>query len=85
MKRLVMMSISALTSVVRKNSWKYAKYFAILLISTVITVGCDKTIVEDEVNNGNNAKLKRISSIYLGFSDKENLSYKPFVSNPETI
>jgi len=82
MKRLVLMNISALTSVVRKNYWEYAKYFSILLIAAVITVGCDKAIVEDGVNN---AKLKRISSMYLGFSDKEELSYKPFVTNSETI
>ena len=81
MKRIVLVNIPALTIVMRENSWEYAKYFAILLVSAVITVGCDKAIVEDD----NNARLKRISSIYLGFSSEVEFSYKTFITNPETI
>ena len=81
MKRLGMINFPASTSVMRKKSWKYAKYFATLLISAVITVGCNETI-ENEENN--TAKLRRISIVSVGFSNRE-ISYKPFVANPETV
>ena len=38
----------------------------------------------DDISYPNNAKLKRISSIHLGFSN-EGISYKPFVTNPKTV
>ena len=82
MEKLVLMIVPAL-SVLRKNFWEYAKCVAILLVSALITVGCDKAIVEDDMNNDNNARLKRISSIYLGFSNEVEFSYKTFIKNPE--
>jgi len=50
MNKLVLMSIPALISVMRKNSLEYAKYFAILLISAVVTVGCSGTIQTGDEN-----------------------------------
>ena len=58
--------------------------FFILLFLAVINVGCEKDIEEDEINNVNNAKLKQISTMYLVLYNEE-LSYKPYVTNPEKI
>jgi len=50
MKRLVLMMIPALMRAMRKNSFEYAKYFAILLISAVFAVGCGRTIQASDEN-----------------------------------
>ena len=62
---------------------------AICLASTLMFSGCEKYLINDQnsvVDSpfSENAKLKRISSTYLGYSDKE-LSYKQYVTNPKTV
>ena len=50
MKRVVLMMISALK---RNNFVEYAKYFAILVIAAVVTVGCGKEAIQgNNVNDG---------------------------------
>ena len=76
MKRLVLMSIPALISVVRKSFWEYAKYFAIPVIAAVITVGCGKTILTNDENGGESQTIEVDESEDVAFCscfDLENM------------
>ena len=85
MKRLVLMIFPALISVMWKNVLEYIKCAAILVIIVVCANGCNKAIVEDEVNYvtyDNSPKIKQISYIVLSFSNTE-ISYKHFENSDE--
>ena len=65
---------------------KTNKLLILFILNYILFSGCNNDFDISSPKNVSfpkNAKLKRISSIYLGFS-KDEISYKPFVTNSKT-
>ena len=67
----------------RRNTINANKLLTLFIFNFFLFSGCNTDFDILSPNNAKNAKLKQISSIYLGFSNEE-ISYKPFVKNSET-